>query len=84
MQLGRLIIILEAEDHSIVRRSWMSKIFVTGDILSFVVQGLGEGDIVTRRYTYMCDMYKLTFSMQAVELWQAASPQTSRSAKRSS
>lgn len=50
MQLGRLIILLEAEHHSIVRRSWMTKIFVTGDILSFVVQGLGRGDIVTRRY----------------------------------
>ncbi|EFE37459.1 RTA1 domain protein, putative, partial [Trichophyton verrucosum HKI 0517] len=43
MQLGRLIIVLEAEHHSIVRRSWMTKIFVTGDILSFVVQGLGGG-----------------------------------------
>ncbi|EFQ98821.1 RTA1 [Nannizzia gypsea CBS 118893] len=42
MQLGRLIIVLEAEQHSIVRRSWMTKIFVTGDILSFVVQGLGK------------------------------------------
>ncbi|EFE31537.1 RTA1 domain protein, putative [Trichophyton benhamiae CBS 112371] len=43
MQLGRLIILLGAEHHSIVRRSWMTKIFVTGDILSFVVQGLGGG-----------------------------------------
>lgn len=60
MQLGRLTIVLEAEHHSIVRRSWMTKIFVTGDILSFVVQGLGKGDIVTRRYTYMGDIRELT------------------------
>ncbi|KAF3491975.1 uncharacterized protein GIQ15_01492 [Arthroderma uncinatum] len=36
MELGRLILVLEGEQHSIVRRTWMTKIFVTGDVLSFL------------------------------------------------
>ncbi|EFW17415.1 hypothetical protein D8B26_000145 [Coccidioides posadasii str. Silveira] len=43
MLLGRLIAALHADHFAIVRRTWMTKIFVTGDILSFVVQGMGGG-----------------------------------------
>ncbi|EEP81346.1 predicted protein [Uncinocarpus reesii 1704] len=43
MVLGRLIAALHADRFSIVRRTWMTKIFVTGDILSFIVQGIGGG-----------------------------------------
>ncbi|KAM5455645.1 hypothetical protein MaudCBS49596_001546 [Microsporum audouinii] len=43
MELGRLVVVLEAEQHCIVRRTWMTKIFVIGDILSFVIQGIGGG-----------------------------------------
>ncbi|KAK2748751.1 hypothetical protein FQN57_000332 [Myotisia sp. PD_48] len=43
MELGRIIILLQGEQHAILRRTWMTKIFVTGDILSFIVQGAGGG-----------------------------------------
>ncbi|OJD23099.1 hypothetical protein ACJ73_05550 [Blastomyces percursus] len=43
MELGRIIAILHGEKLSVIRRTWMTKIFVTGDILSFVVQGCGGG-----------------------------------------
>ncbi|KAG5287257.1 7-aminocholesterol resistance protein RTA1 [Histoplasma ohiense] len=43
MELGRIIAILQGEKLSIIRRTWMTKIFVSGDILSFVVQGAGGG-----------------------------------------
>ncbi|EEQ91511.2 RTA1 domain-containing protein [Blastomyces dermatitidis ER-3] len=43
MELGRIIAILHGEKFSVIRRTWMTKIFVTGDILSFVVQGCGGG-----------------------------------------
>ncbi|OJD15370.1 hypothetical protein AJ78_04375 [Emergomyces pasteurianus Ep9510] len=43
MELGRIIAILHGEKLSVIRRTWMTKIFVTGDVLSFVVQGAGGG-----------------------------------------
>lgn len=42
MELGRVVALLQAEQHTIVRKTWMTKIFVTGDILSFVTQGIGQ------------------------------------------
>ncbi|PYI02615.1 RTA1 like protein [Aspergillus sclerotiicarbonarius CBS 121057] len=41
--LGRTIAILHGESLSLIRPSWLTKIFVTGDILSFVIQCMGAG-----------------------------------------
>ncbi|KAK2757254.1 hypothetical protein FQN54_004768 [Arachnomyces sp. PD_36] len=43
MELGRIIALLQGEQHAVIRRTWMTKVFVTGDVLSFVVQGAGGG-----------------------------------------
>ncbi|CBF86676.1 hypothetical protein AN2355.2 [Aspergillus nidulans FGSC A4] len=43
MFLGRIILILQAESHALLRRKWLTKIFVTGDVLSFLLQGAGGG-----------------------------------------
>ncbi|KAK3315874.1 RTA1 like protein-domain-containing protein [Apodospora peruviana] len=43
MVLGRLIRMLDAGQYSIVRPSWLTKIFVGGDVLSFLTQGAGGG-----------------------------------------
>ncbi|RAK81097.1 RTA1 domain-containing protein [Aspergillus fijiensis CBS 313.89] len=43
MVLGRLIIYLRAERLSIVPVRWMTKIFVTGDVVAFVMQAAGGG-----------------------------------------
>lgn len=43
MVLGRLILLLHAQEHSPVRPSWLTKIFVGGDIISFLVQVMGSG-----------------------------------------
>ncbi|KAL4767047.1 RTA1 like protein-domain-containing protein [Aspergillus nidulans var. acristatus] len=43
MVLGRLIVYLAAEQHSLVRVNWMTKIFVTGDVISFLMQCGGGG-----------------------------------------
>ncbi|CAI7567830.1 unnamed protein product [Penicillium pancosmium] len=43
MLLGRIILVLHAESHALLRRRWLTKIFVTGDLLSFVMQGAGGG-----------------------------------------
>ncbi|KAH6843402.1 RTA1 like protein-domain-containing protein [Chaetomium sp. MPI-CAGE-AT-0009] len=43
MILGRLIRLLGAEEYALIRTKWMTKIFVTGDVLSFLAQGAGGG-----------------------------------------
>ncbi|KAK0710186.1 RTA1 like protein-domain-containing protein [Lasiosphaeria miniovina] len=43
MMLGRLVRLLDAHQHSIVRTTWLTKIFVAGDVLSFLTQGAGGG-----------------------------------------
>lgn len=42
MVLGRTIRMLDASHLSIIRVSWLTKIFVFGDVLSFVTQGAGR------------------------------------------
>ncbi|RDW86090.1 RTA1 domain-containing protein [Aspergillus mulundensis] len=55
MVLGRLIVHLDAQQHSLVRVKWMTKIFVTGDVISFLMQcgggGLMSGDNQSTRQT---------------------------------
>ncbi|KAI9928007.1 hypothetical protein ASPWEDRAFT_42173 [Aspergillus wentii DTO 134E9] len=43
MELGRLILLTDGEIHSIIRRKWLTKIFVLGDVISFMMQGAGGG-----------------------------------------
>jgi hypothetical protein len=43
MVLGRLVSHLHAADRSLVSVRWMTKIFVSGDVLSFLTQGSGGG-----------------------------------------
>jgi hypothetical protein len=41
MVLGRLIRLLEADDHSIIKPRWLTKFFVFGDVASFLAQSAG-------------------------------------------
>ncbi|KAM6487639.1 RTA1 like protein [Trichoderma sp. SZMC 28011] len=43
MVLGRLILAVRAEAYTPIRPTWLTKIFVGGDVLSFVVQLAGSG-----------------------------------------
>ncbi|KAF5723989.1 RTM1 [Fusarium mundagurra] len=43
MILGRSIIITDGERHSPIKRVWLTKIFVVGDVASFILQGAGGG-----------------------------------------
>ncbi|TKX24767.1 hypothetical protein C1H76_2942 [Elsinoe australis] len=43
MVLGRLIRLLRAESYSLIAPRWMTKIFVAGDVFSFLVQSSGGG-----------------------------------------
>ena len=44
MELGRIIMLCDGAHHSLVPLRWLTKIFVAGDVLSFVMQALGEED----------------------------------------
>jgi len=41
--LGRIILLADGEKHSLIRQKWLTKIFVTGDVISFLVQSGGGG-----------------------------------------
>ncbi|KAL6229742.1 hypothetical protein BDW75DRAFT_245451 [Aspergillus navahoensis] len=43
MMLGRIVVFLDAEKLCIFRKKWLTKFFVSGDILSFTVQAAGGG-----------------------------------------
>lgn len=43
MVLGRLMRYLDATHHSLVRVNWLTKVFVMGDVLSFMLQSGGGG-----------------------------------------
>ena len=42
MTLGYIVLALDGEQYSLIREKWLTKIFVVGDILSFLVQGAGK------------------------------------------
>lgn len=41
MELGRIIIMVKGEQFALIRVNWMTKIFVAGDVLSFLMQASG-------------------------------------------
>ncbi|KAK8155238.1 hypothetical protein BKA80DRAFT_283080 [Phyllosticta citrichinensis] len=42
MILGRIILLTEAEPLSMMRKRWLTKFFVIGDVIAFLVQAMGE------------------------------------------
>ncbi|OBT54038.1 hypothetical protein VE04_03543 [Pseudogymnoascus sp. 24MN13] len=50
MVLGRLITLVRAEAYSPIRPTWLTKIFVLGDLLSFIIQIMGSG-MLTNNFT---------------------------------
>ncbi|KAF9693213.1 hypothetical protein EKO04_008781 [Ascochyta lentis] len=41
--LGRVILMVDGERYSLIRQKWLTKTFVMGDVLSFMMQGSGGG-----------------------------------------
>jgi hypothetical protein len=41
MELGRIILLTQGERHAVIKRRWLTKVFVAGDIVSFMMQGGG-------------------------------------------
>ncbi|KAI9860101.1 MAG: hypothetical protein M1824_003339 [Vezdaea acicularis] len=43
MSLGHIILSVDGESVSLIRKKWLTKVFVCGDVLSFLVQAAGGG-----------------------------------------
>ncbi|KAF9870204.1 hypothetical protein CkaCkLH20_12290 [Colletotrichum karsti] len=43
MILGRIIMLTDGESHALIKRRWLTKIFVAGDVFSFLLQSSGGG-----------------------------------------
>lgn len=64
MVLGRIIELVDGEAHSVIKKKWLTKLFVTGDIISFTVQGAGRNTNSHSRD--VADIH-----LQVVESWRA-------------
>jgi hypothetical protein len=45
MEFGRIVTLVDGKQHTLIRHQWITKIFVAGDVLSFLLQG---GGMLTR------------------------------------
>ncbi|KAM5347655.1 hypothetical protein ACJ41O_007479 [Fusarium nematophilum] len=43
MILGRIILLTDGEKYALIKRRWLTKLFVTGDVISLFTQGAGGG-----------------------------------------
>jgi len=41
MELGRIIELVDGESHAMIRKRWLTKLFVCGDVVSFTLQMAG-------------------------------------------
>jgi hypothetical protein len=38
MILGRIIVKVDGESHSLIKKRWLTKVFVTSDVITFIIQ----------------------------------------------
>jgi hypothetical protein len=44
MVLGRIFVSVDAESYSLIKKRWLTKVFVTSDAITFIVQLAGMSD----------------------------------------
>ncbi|ESZ92495.1 hypothetical protein SBOR_7120 [Sclerotinia borealis F-4128] len=49
MVLGRIIVLTDGEQYSIIRARWLTKLFVAGDVISFLMQSAGGGMLASTK-----------------------------------
>jgi hypothetical protein len=42
MLLSRIILVTDGETRSLIPKRWLTKLFVMGDVMSFLMQGAGK------------------------------------------
>ncbi|TGO86085.1 hypothetical protein BPOR_0337g00100 [Botrytis porri] len=68
MILGRLVVALDAEDMSPIRKKWMTKIFVIGDVIAFLSQAAGGGIMASGTATALATGEHITIAGLAIQL----------------
>ncbi|KAJ5193785.1 RTA-like protein [Penicillium cf. griseofulvum] len=68
MTLGRLIMYLDAESLSLVPVKWLTAIFVTGDVIAFLMQSAGGGIMASGTLSAMTTGEHITIGGLAVQL----------------
>lgn len=43
MELGLIVLMVNGEQHLFIRRIWLTKTFVAGDVVAFMMQAAGGG-----------------------------------------
>ncbi|KAH9208746.1 putative RTA1 domain protein [Leptodontidium sp. 2 PMI_412] len=52
MQLGRIIVVIDGESLSLIRKKWLTKTFVFGDVSSFLLQGGGTSQSLFNNHSH--------------------------------
>ncbi|PYH41652.1 RTA1 domain-containing protein [Aspergillus saccharolyticus JOP 1030-1] len=68
MTLGRLIVQLDAESASLIRVQWLTKIFVVGDVISFLLQCGGGGYMAAGTQAAMTSGEHIVIAGLAIQL----------------
>ncbi|KAF2088812.1 RTA1 like protein [Saccharata proteae CBS 121410] len=55
MELGRIVLLIDGNSHLLLRRTWMTKFFVAGDVLSFFMQAAGGGIMASSKKSSAID-----------------------------
>lgn len=71
MELGRIITLTDGAGHSMINKNWLTRIFVAGDVVSFLMQIAGQlSPSLKYRHYSLADA--TTFEIQVEELCPAA------------
>ncbi|CZR56676.1 related to RTA1 domain protein [Phialocephala subalpina] len=88
MTLGRIMQTVEGEEHSVIHINWLVKIFVCGDIFSFIIQGGGarmmanNSTVKTREYIVLGGLGLQTLSFGLFFLYAISESRMARSPTR--
>ncbi|KAI5248444.1 RTA1 like protein [Aureobasidium subglaciale] len=64
MSLGRIILVTHSESLAPIRRTWLTKLFVLGDVLSFMAQAIGGAIISAQKpYSYNTGRWVITIGL---------------------
>lgn len=53
MELARIVVMVDGEGHVLIPKKWLTKIFVFGDLFSFVLQGGGKAMLMNSVINYI-------------------------------
>jgi len=68
MSLGRIILLVDGEEYAIIKKKWLTKFFVCGDVFSFCIQAAGGGIMASGTITALQTGEKLIIAGLCLQL----------------